>query len=84
MIRPSAAYVVVYEGPDEGRSVAGWYLAVAERGERGYSQLRPGFGPYRTREAAKAHATEMNTGLGLDERAAMEIALSSLRGTVAQ
>ncbi len=76
------AYTAVLEGPDEGRSVAGFYLALAKRGEAGYHQLKPGYGPYESEAAARNHALEMNIKLGHDERSASDVVTSSIAAQI--
>lgn len=71
------AYVAVMEGRREGRA-SGWYLGIAVRGESGYYQLKPGYGPYKTEAAAREHATELNARLGLDAEAAALLVLSTM------
>lgn len=72
------AYTAVYEGPDEGRQTAGWYLGLAVRDEAGYHQCKPGFGPYVNEDGAREHARELNSKLGHSDEQAMAIVTSSI------
>ena len=73
-------YTAILEGKEEGRDQFGWYLGIAKRGERGYHQLKPGFGPYSTQQAARDHAMELNRTLGHDEKSALLIVLGTMSG----
>lgn len=72
------AYTTVLEGPDRGRDKSGWYLGLATRDEPGYNQLKPGYGPYKNEKAAREHADELNSKLGLTSEEACLIVLSTI------
>jgi len=72
------AYVAVHEGLAEGRAVVGVYLGLVVAGEPAYHQLKPGYGPYPDHEAGKRHARELNHAMGVDDRRAFDIAISSM------
>jgi hypothetical protein len=75
------AYTSVIEGPEDGgRDVTGWYLGLAVRNQPGYHQLKPGYGPYESHEAAEEHADELNAKLGHAGTSAIEVVLSSMAG----
>jgi hypothetical protein len=73
-------YAPLFEGPDDGREVFGWYLGLAVRNKPGYHQLKPGFGPYRDEGAAREHSRALNEKLGHDEKSALLVILSSMSG----
>ena len=74
------AYVALLEGKREGREKSGWYLGMAVKGEPGYHQLKPGYGPYASKEEVEKHAEELNVKLGHTPLSALEVVLSSMRG----
>lgn len=84
MTADNMAYTAVYEGADEGRNQAGWYLGMAVRNEAGYNQLKPGYGPYKDEQAARDHARELNGKLGHDEEKAFEIVGSTIAAQIRQ
>ena len=72
------AYHAAHEEASDGRAVSGWYLCLVQHNVKGYSQLKPGFGPYTDQRTALKEAAELNKGMGLTPKEAAIIVASSM------